>query len=121
MAVLVIRTEQMRTLEEAQENRFVRYLAAHLRLTIGDNLKKLNDEDSLATARFCCKSAHRYGIEIEDDVRRFAEFVIKYGRGMDEDQRYPWIGQVLTREGISGADKMNILDHLELQFIGIAP
>jgi hypothetical protein len=113
--VLVVGAGQIRALEAARLNSFVHQLAKHLRLSFGDALKKESDEELLATARFCCDAAKPFGIELQDDVRRYAEFVVKYGHRMHEDQRHPWIGRVLTAHGLSGTDKMNTLDNLELQ------
>lgn len=116
--MLVIRRQQLQALESAQRRRFILQLAKHLRRSFPDRLKNHSEEDLLSTTEFCCDAAKHFGIELQDDVRRYAELVIQYGRRMHEDQRYPWIGRVLASHGLSGTDKMDTLDNLELQVAG---
>jgi hypothetical protein len=113
--VLVIGGAQIRALEEAQVERFMHRLAKHLRQSFGDELNHRSDEELLAAARRFCDTAKLFGIELQDDLRRYAEFSVKYGHRMHGDRRYPWIGRVLTSNDISGTAKMDMLDWLELQ------
>lgn len=116
--MLVVADAQIRALERAQIDYFVHRLAKHLRLSFRDALNNRSDEELLATAQLYSDTARLFGIELEDDVRRYAELAVKYGHRMHEDQRYPWIGPVLAADGVSGTAKMDTLDWLELQ---IAP
>jgi len=113
--MLVVGGAQIRALEEAQIECFMHRLAKHLRQTFGDELNHRSDAELLAAARRSCDTATLFGIELQDDLRRYAEFSVKYGDRMHEDRRYPWIGRVLTSSGISGTGKMDMLDWLELQ------
>ena len=99
--------------EMAQVERFERQLVTHFRQAFGDKFKNHNDDTLVEFVRFCCKWGSRYGIELEYDVHRFSEIVEKYGRGMEEEQ--PWIVRILIRDDISGSEKMDILDNLEIQ------
>ena len=113
--MLVIGGGQIRALEEAQIERFMYWLSKHLRHSFGDELNHRSDEDLLAAVRHFCDTAKLFGIELQDDLRRYAELSIKYGDRMYEDPRHPRIGRVLTSNGISGTAKMDMLDWLELQ------
>lgn len=113
--MLEIRPTQIQAFEEAQWRRFVHGLAGHLRGTFADKLETLDDDGLLEFVRFCCAWAGRYGIELDCDVRRFAEFAVLYGRRMDEE--YAWIGEVLGRDDLSGTEKMDMLDTLEPQHL----
>jgi hypothetical protein len=115
MAVLVVAGAQIRALEEAQFERFVHRLAKHLRQSFGDELNHRSDEELLAAVRRFSNTAKLFGIELQDDLRRYAELSAKYGDRMHEDRRYPWIGRVLTSNSMSGTAKMDMLDWLELQ------
>jgi hypothetical protein len=107
---------QIQAFEKAATERFINALASHLRLIFNDKFKNYTKNELLEFAWCCYDEANIYGIDTEYDVRRFAEFVAIYGRRMTEDNL--WIGQTLKRDDISGKDKMDILDNLEVQFVG---
>jgi len=115
--MLTIRKAQMQAFENAQVERFLKELASHLRSTFSDHFSNYSNDDLLAFARNCCAWASGFDIDTEYDVRRFAEFVASYGPNLADD--HVWIGSTLRRDDISGEEKMNILDNIEVQIIGV--
>lgn len=113
--MLEIGQSQIQALEEAQTDRFISSLANHLRLAFNDQFRNYSNADLLRFVHSCYVWANNYGAETEYDVRRFSEFVVIYGSHMNED--HVWIDRTLTRDDISGQEKMDILDNLEVQFI----
>jgi len=116
--MLTIRQAQMQALEKAQVERFINELANHLHLAFSARFSNYSKDEMVTLSRNCCTWASDYGIDTEYDARRFAEFVASYGPDMADD--HAWIGQTLRRDDISGEEKMNILDNVEVQFIGLS-
>lgn len=107
---------QVNAMSEAVAQGFERRLFAHLRETFGERLAPLHDERLASAVRACCEKAHGHGIDLEDDVRRYAEFAVIYGLAMDSDEKVAWIGAVLRMEDLSGTERMNVLDAIEPRF-----
>ncbi len=120
-AELNISEAQMGQFTQLLRGRFERRLAGHLRERFPEKLATVADDRLLPAVHYFCDQASGHGIELENDVRRFAELMLSYGRGMASDAQYPWIGQTLRQEGLSGTEKVDLLDILELEFMRKSP
>ena len=108
---------QVDSMSQAATQGFERRLAEHLRTSFGEHLAPLNDERLAAAVSACRQKAQGHGIDLENDVRRYAEFAVSYGLAMDGDEKVAWIGAVLRMEDMSGTERMDLLDVIEPRFL----
>ena len=109
---------QVDSMSQASARGFERRLAEHLRTSFGERLVTLDDERLAAAVSACRKKAQGHGIDLENDVRRYAEYAVSYGLAMDGDETVAWIGAVLRMEELSGTERMDLLDAIEPRFLG---
>ena len=108
---------QIGAMSQAATVDFERRLAEHLREAFSERLAPLSDERLGLAVRACCEKAQSHRIELENDVRRYAEFAVTYGLAMDADEKVAWIGAVLRIEDLTGTERMNLLDVIEPRFL----
>jgi hypothetical protein len=108
--ILSIRPELLQTLEADVRERFARRLAAHLRQLFPDDLVRLDEPALLELVHAAIAKASSYGVVIEYDVARFAEYAVFYGRSFDADPMVDWAGEILRDPSISGTEKMERID-----------
>lgn len=113
--MLVIRREQMDVLSAYMRAQFEQRMVNHLRAKFPERTQDLPDERIRSVVQNSTKKAESYGIEYEDDIRRFIEYLVIYGVRLDTREETWWIGDVLRRNDLNGAAKMDLIDHRELQ------
>jgi hypothetical protein len=113
--MLVIRQEQMEVLSAYTRDQFERRMVDHLRTKFPDRTRDLPDERIRLVVQNSTKKAESYGIEYEDDIRRFIEYLVIYGTRLDTREETRWIGEILRRDDLTGTAKMDLIDNRELQ------
>lgn len=108
---------QVSSMSRAATQGFERRLVAHLRAAFAERLAPLGDERLASAVRVCREQAQGHGIDLENDVRRYAEFAVSYGLAMEGDEKLEWIGAVLRMEDLSGTERMDLLDAIEPRFL----
>ena len=112
--MLTIRKEQMDVLSAYSREQFEWRMVKHLREKFPDRTKDLADEKIRVVVQSGMKKAESYGIDYEDDIRQFLEYLVIYGTRLDVREETRWIGDILRRNDLSGAAKMNLIDSREL-------
>ncbi|MCP5158333.1 MAG: hypothetical protein H6975_02775 [Gammaproteobacteria bacterium] len=115
--MLIIRQEQLNVLSVYMRNQFTQRMIKHLRTKFPDRTKDLPDERIYVVVQNSIKKAESYGIEYEDDIRCFIEYLVIYGVRLDTREETQWIGNILRRDDLSGAAKINLIDSRELQVL----
>lgn len=115
--MLTIRKEQMDVLSNYMRSRFEQRMVEHLREKFPDRTSDLADEKIRVVVQNSIKKAESYGIEYEDDIRRFIEYLVIYGTQLDVREQTRWIGDILRRNDLDGAAKMDLIDIRELQVL----
>jgi hypothetical protein len=115
--MLTIRKEQMDVLSTHMRNQFEQRMIKHLRAKFPDRTKDLPDERIGLVVQDSMRKAKGYGVEYEEDIRRFTEYLVIYGMRFDVREETRWIGDILRRKDLSGAAKMDLIDIRELQVI----
>lgn len=113
--MLVIRKEQMEVLSAAMRDQFEWRMVDHLRTKFPDRTQELPDDRIRLVVQNSIKKAESHGIEYEDDIRRFIEYLVIYGARLDTREETRWIGDILRREDLTGTAKMDLIDSRELQ------
>lgn len=113
--MLVIRQEQMNVLSAYMRDRFEQRMVDYLRAKFPDRTQDLPDERIRVVVQNSTKKAESYGIEYEDDIQRFIEYLVIYGTRLDTREETQWIGDILRRDDLTGTAKMDLIDSRELQ------
>jgi hypothetical protein len=113
--MLTIRKEQMDVFSAYSCEQFEWRMIKHLREVFHDRTKDLPDEKIRIVIQDSIRKAESYGIEYEDDIRRFIEYLVIYGSRLDTREETRWIGDILRRDDLNGTAKMNLIDGRELE------
>lgn len=113
--MLVIRQEQMDVLSAYMRAQFEQRMIQHLRAKFPERTQDLPDERIRLVVQNSMKKAQSYGVEYEDDIRRFIEYLVIYGTRLDTREETRWIGDILRRDDLNGTAKMDLIDSRELQ------
>ncbi len=89
----------------------------HLRTKFPERTKDLPDERIRLVVQDSARKAQGYGVEHEEDIRRFTEYLVIYGMRFDVREETRWMGDILRRKDLSGPAKMDLIDLRELQMI----
>lgn len=109
--MLIIRKEQMEVLSRYMVEQFVDRAAAHLRSSFIEQTKALTDDDIRALINSGIEKAEGFDLTIEEDVTRYLELMIIYGKDFDSDPGISWAGEILNAQDLSGAEKIERLDN----------
>ena len=115
--MLIIRNDQMDVFRDYMREQFVTRMVLHMRDTFPDRTEEVEDRRLRKVAHLGLKKAQRYGIGLEDDIRRLIEFLVIYGPRMDVKDTTAWMGDILRRSDIDGSTKMDLIDDAELAMI----
>ncbi|MFO1350305.1 MAG: hypothetical protein U1F68_06340 [Gammaproteobacteria bacterium] len=102
-------------------DRFETRMVRHLRETFPDRTEKVSNDKLRDVVKAGMQKAEHYGIEFEDDVRRFLEYLVIYGARLDSKPSTRWLGAILRRQDIDGTHKMDLIDAAELQALREPP
>ena len=113
--MLIIRKEQMDILGKYMEEQFVERAVKFLCSTFANEFIDSPRDHLSSLVRDGISKARKYGIEYEDDVMRFLEFMVRYGHDFHEDPEQPQIKEILNSD-IDGTAKIILLeDHFETE------
>lgn len=115
--MLVIRQEQMEVLSAYMRTQFEQRMVMHLRDKFPERTQDLPDERIRLVVQNSIKKAESFGIEYEDDIRRFTEYLVIYGTRLDTREEIQWLGDILRRNDLDGTAKMDLIDQRELQVL----
>ena len=107
---MLVRALQLRQLAQLSRRRFLARLAQHVRQRFPGKTSALPAVALEERLRASIDQAASYGIRIEDDVRRFAEYQVMFGWDFPTTAAHEPMHRILRRAGLAGTDKMNELD-----------
>jgi hypothetical protein len=108
--MLTLRDDQLAVFADQSLKIFHARLARHLRAMFSAELVERSDEALEALIGRVVARAAEYGISIERDVARFAEYTVFFGEGFDREPTMPWFGETLTDPVLQGTEKMDRID-----------
>ncbi len=107
--MLIIRKEQMEILGKYMEEQFVERAVRFIGSAFANELQDYQDYNLHSMVKEGIGKAREYGIEYEDDVMRFLEFMIKYGSTFFEDTDSTDVREILDKD-IDGTAKIILLE-----------
>jgi hypothetical protein len=112
--MLKIRKTQMDSLSEYTLRQFENRMAVHLRTTFPKYTEDLAEAELRVRIHTGVAQAAQYNVTVEDDVRRYLEYVTMYSVDFDTNPQSAWAGEILRTQDISGAEKMDRIDAYDL-------
>lgn len=109
-----IRKTQMKMLSEYTLRQFDHRMAVHLRTTFPKQTEDLPEAQLQVRIRTGVAQAAQYDVIIEDDVRRYLEYMTMYSVDFDTNPRSAWAGEILRMQNLSGGEKMDRIDEYDL-------
>ena len=94
------------------EETFVRLTAEHLRARHAEALEKhgIKDDALEKFVRATMAEAEKHGVVNEPDIRFYCECKLILGPKFDRASDTAWAGEILSRNDIDGAQKMNEIE-----------
>ncbi len=107
--MLLIRHEQMETLERYAAKEFEDRMVRHLKTSWTEEYEALGEAAARETVRKALKNAGNYCVESEYDVARYLNIMFALGHDFDTDDRFPWANSILASPDLEGSAKMDQL------------
>lgn len=104
---MIVRSAQVDSLSAGMRDQQARRLAAHLRKQYPEKLATVSEDALTAMVSEGIGKAAAYGVRLEFDVRRYAEYMVEFSR--DFDVRADWAAQILNGNE-TGTEKIDKLD-----------
>lgn len=103
-----IRQSQIQALANDRLSRFVRALADDLQPRF--NTSADNEEVFFARVEHAIVVSQQFGFITEEQISRFAEFVLLFGTDLLDATKLPWLTGTLSAQHLSPAEKLDRLD-----------
>lgn len=107
--MLVIRDAQMQAFREAQVRRFENDAVQHLERVLPDRCREMGAGAVRESVQLAIRQTQVYGLDREYDVLRYLHCMCVLGFGFDQDPRYPWAKELLTKPGLRSERKMDLV------------
>lgn len=91
---------------------FERRMTHHLRARFPKETMTLDERSLQDVVVSGIRQAEGYGIDFEEDVRRYLEYMMVLSPDFDADPHTAWAGAILRRDDIDGALKMDHIDNV---------
>jgi sorbitol-specific phosphotransferase system component IIA len=115
--MLIIREEQMSALSQAMLKQFEDRMVVHLSNNFPDETREISEVELRALIQEGIEQAEQYQITLEDDVRRYLEFMVMYGHKFETNHDTAWAGEILYSKELDGTAKMDLIDERELEMV----
>jgi len=112
--MIVIRKEQMKIFSQYQLDTFFETMEQSLKRKYSVETKNMARADLRELVEVGVVEAEKYGIKDENDVSRFLEYLVIYGRDFGQLPEMRWAYQFLSDPELTGSEKINQLDSYEL-------
>jgi len=113
-SMLTIRKEQMDVLSHHMLNQFSDSMEVHLMKRYPEQTKDMSNEQLRELIVNGVEEAEKYGVTDENDVKRFLEYHVEYGRNFGYSPETIWAEQFLNNKDLTGTEKMNEIDNYDL-------
>jgi len=115
--MLTIRKEQMDAFSQAMLKQFENQMVIHLNSNFPNETKEISEGELRTFIQEGIEQAEQYQITLEDDVRRYLEFIVMYGQNFDTNPDTAWTCEILHTKELDGTAKMDLIDERELEMV----
>jgi len=96
--MLTIRREQVEVFSKLDVENFEQWVLIHLKKFFPAQCAAKDDRRIVDIIRTGIRRAGSYRIVAKPDVCKYIDLMIVFGRDFDKDRRYPWAGEILSRD-----------------------
>ncbi len=107
--MFTVTNEQMKLLSAYMERSFHKKMRVHLRAAYAEKTKGMADKELDKLIEEGIAKARGYSVVNEEDIQRYLEYMMKFGRAFDAQPSTSWAGDLLRPKNIDGARKMRRL------------
>jgi len=118
--MMVIRKEQYEVLSQYTLGQFFQAMENYLREAYPEQTAGMSHEQLRELIAEGTERAGHYDITDENDVKRFLEYLVLYGRDFGKSAATSWAEQFLTDTNLPATARMNEIDSYELFVISLA-
>jgi hypothetical protein len=111
---MIIRRKQMESFTNQMRRQFEQRMGHHLRAKFPRETTSLDERTLEHLTISGIRRAERYGINFEDDIQRYLEYMMVLSHDFDTNPRTAWAGNILRRRDIDGAQKIDVIDSVYL-------
>ncbi|WP_069472304.1 hypothetical protein [Candidatus Marithrix sp. Canyon 246] len=115
--MLTIREEQMDVFSQAMLKPFENSMVVHLNNNFPDETREISEGELRVLIQKGIKQAEQYQITLEDDVRRYLEFMVMYDQNFETNPNTAWASEILHAKELDGTTKMDVIDERELEMV----
>ena len=112
--MLIIRKKQIEILSQFMLKKFKDRMMTHLRRNFPDQTQNIKNTPLQTMIQTGIDKAAVYGVNTEDDVRRYLEYMVMYSPNFDANSETPWGRDILEDKNLNGTEKMNRIDNVTL-------
>lgn len=109
--MMVIYKQQLEALEQIEILDFENRMITYLRQKHHERIELLDKADYRTFVQKSIKKARMYGVEIEDEVRRFIEIMIDLGENFDMDLSIEWAHEILLNSSLPSHEKLATIEN----------
>jgi hypothetical protein len=113
--MIVINERQISTMLAGMRSQYLPKIEGYLRKNLPTQIGVLDDATLAETVHASMARAAAWGIEIEWDFCRFAYLDLIHGPRFDE--RCPWAARLLSKQGLSGTDRMDLVESYHRNYL----
>jgi hypothetical protein len=104
----------MELFSDYMRHQFEGRMTHHLRARFPDETRAFDEHSLHEVVIWGIRRAEGYGIDFEDDIRRYLEYMMVLSRDFDTNLQTAWAGDILRRRDVDGARKMTEIDNVYL-------
>jgi hypothetical protein len=100
--MLTIRQEQFAAFSQAELRKFEEWTMVHAKKFFPRHCQKLGDPQLRELIRYGMKRSVAHGFIAKNDVCKYIDLMVVFGRDFEADNRYPWAREILATGGNAG-------------------
>jgi len=99
--MFTIRAEQFAVFEKHEIKKFEDPTYLQLNITYPERCQDIGEPKLRRMIQYGVKRAAAYGIQLENDVRKYIEVMLLLGPDFDKDPKFPWAASLLNDKNLS--------------------
>lgn len=107
---MVMRSAQIRKLDERAVTSFCNRMADHLRERFPERWARADRKRLTNYVQQQMERAEQYAIRDESDVELYLDCASMLGDSFDRDASIPWASQTLNRQDLAAPDRMQLIE-----------
>jgi hypothetical protein len=112
--MLVIRSEQVKVLEQVLRQQFERRMTDSMRHHFPEELGPADDDELRPRVSAAISAAEEFGVEDEESIKDYIWYYFALAPGFPSAKEYQWAHDILTSKEIADEQKMTYIEYYYL-------